>query len=249
MRAHRALISVQSQPRAPPVMPVQFQLNCDVHYCQVDGAYVFLQASRDRYFVLREEHVACFEALRLTDTTRDLSPYQAAFASALVKDGILEDDEGAQSREFHPCQSPGPTASLYNLTLPSRVTLADAVRYIHALHSTMVVWQRYRKRMDRVASKVCHWRRPVRRAASRDEILSVAATFHRLTPYLQTTSDKCLFRSLALVRYLALSQLPASVEIGVRTAPFVAHCWVEHDGIVLNDHLDHVREYQKIWSF
>jgi hypothetical protein len=40
----------------------------------------------------------------------------------------------------------------------------------------------------------------------------------------------------------------ANWEFGVRPLPFSAHCWIEHDGMVLNDHLGHVSEYRKIMS-
>jgi hypothetical protein len=43
--------------------------------------------------------------------------------------------------------------------------------------------------------------------------------------------DRCLVRSLTLVRLLSRRGLPATVVIGVRTDPeFAAHAWVEMEG-------------------
>ena len=37
--------------------------------------------------------------------------------------------------------------------------------------------------------------------------------------------------------------IPAELVLGVRTFPFEAHAWVELDGRVLNDDLDHVGRF------
>lgn len=46
--------------------------------------------------------------------------------------------------------------------------------------------------------------------------------------------DRCLVRSLTLVRLLAARGLSGTVVIGVRNRPeFAAHAWVELDGVAL----------------
>jgi len=34
--------------------------------------------------------------------------------------------------------------------------------------------------------------------------------------------------------------------IGIRPDPFLAHCWVQHKGLVLNDDIDNVRTFTPI---
>jgi hypothetical protein len=47
---------------------------------------------------------------------------------------------------------------------------------------------------------------------------------------------RCLVRSLVLTRLLARQGMEAKLVIGARTAPeFLAHAWVEHDGIPVLD--------------
>ena len=57
---------------------------------------------------------------------------------------------------------------------------------------------------------------------------------------------RCLPNSMLLLELLALNGLGARWVFGVRTFPFEAHCWVEHDGVILNDTIDHVRWYTPI---
>jgi len=45
----------------------------------------------------------------------------------------------------------------------------------------------------------------------------------------------CLFDSLALMRFLLTRGIRADLVFGVRSRPFAAHCWVEVDGVILDD--------------
>lgn len=53
-------------------------------------------------------------------------------------------------------------------------------------------------------------------------------------------APKCLWDSLALVRFLARHDLPATLVFGVKLDPFAAHCWVQADGLLLTDSPDRV---------
>ena len=70
--------------------------------------------------------------------------------------------------------------------------------------------------------------------------------FIRMRPLLFAAQDACLYDSLALTRFLSYyRQYPACV-IGVRTAPFGAHCWVQEAGFVFNDAPEYVRRFTPI---
>lgn len=45
----------------------------------------------------------------------------------------------------------------------------------------------------------------------------------------------CLFDSLVLMRFLLARGVRADLVFGVRSRPFAAHCWVEVDGVILDD--------------
>jgi hypothetical protein len=64
--------------------------------------------------------------------------------------------------------------------------------------------------------------------------------------FLFSTRDECLHDSLAVLEFLARHQLFPSWVFGVRARPFAAHCWVQHDGFVCNDTVEHVSGYVPI---
>jgi hypothetical protein len=72
------------------------------------------------------------------------------------------------------------------------------------------------------------------------------ATYVHLRPLLYTAKDACLFDALALSNFLARYKISATWVFGVQTAPFAAHCWLQHEGVVLNDTPDNVRRYAPI---
>lgn len=225
-----------------------FFLKNDVHFCKVDGVYIFLQASRDRYFAMTPSQARLFDEIAFARAPCSLTQQAAEFLSHLLSAKILTTCP-AHGRAIEAFGSEPPSESLYDLIEAPQPSLTYSPQFIGALLSSHIAWWRDGRRMDRIALSIRRWRI---RASSGDpphsEVLLAASAFHSLTPYGLTTSDRCLFRTVALIRYLSLFRLSASLEIGVRTSPFAAHCWAEHSGIVLNDHTDNVREYAKIWS-
>lgn len=75
------------------------------------------------------------------------------------------------------------------------------------------------------------------------ELATRVHQFRRLQVYSFTALDQCLFHALALTRFLAAFQLFPSWIIGVRTHPWGAHSWVQHEDLVVNDTPEHVLEY------
>ena len=91
-----------------------------------------------------------------------------------------------------------------------------------------------------------HW---LRRVAARNarhahradpaRIADIAACVREAHPFLPGFT-RCLPNSLLLLEMLHAAGQPGRWVFGVRTFPFEAHCWVEHEGKVLNDRLEHV---------
>jgi hypothetical protein len=63
---------------------------------------------------------------------------------------------------------------------------------------------------------------------------------------LRTAADRCLPRSIALALRLARDGLAAQLVIGVRTNPFGAHSWAQHEDEVLNDSVEEVLRFTPI---
>jgi hypothetical protein len=67
--------------------------------------------------------------------------------------------------------------------------------------------------------------------------------FKRLQPLLPPTGTPCLVHSLTLLEFLAAyGQFPRLV-FGVQAHPFTAHCWIQHEDVVLNSTLEQVLQF------
>jgi hypothetical protein len=80
----------------------------------------------------------------------------------------------------------------------------------------------------------------------RENAKRAIATFAALRPFFFTAKDAGLFEALALARFLARWGLYPRWVFGVQARPFAAHCWLQHEGIVLNDTVEHVSRYSPI---
>ncbi|WP_353440713.1 lasso peptide biosynthesis B2 protein [Sphingomonas faeni] len=60
------------------------------------------------------------------------------------------------------------------------------------------------------------------------------------------TPRRCLPAATIAARFLQRRGIHVDIVFGVRSHPFEAHCWIEHDGVVLDDRLDKVLAYVPI---
>jgi hypothetical protein len=67
--------------------------------------------------------------------------------------------------------------------------------------------------------------------------------FKRLQPLLPPTETPCLVHSLTLLEFLAAYDHFPRLVFGVQAHPFSAHCWIQHDDVVLNSTLEHVLQF------
>ncbi|MBW4050507.1 MAG: lasso peptide biosynthesis B2 protein [Proteobacteria bacterium] len=58
--------------------------------------------------------------------------------------------------------------------------------------------------------------------------------------------NACLYDSLAALHFLTQYEIFPSLIFGVVAEPFQAHCWLQYDGLILNDSLSHVIDYTPI---
>ncbi|MBO9378360.1 lasso peptide biosynthesis B2 protein [Sphingomonas histidinilytica] len=211
------------------------RLALDVHLAIVDGDLVFLDAARDEYLCVPRRHKSAVMAA-MTGT-----PSPSDLLDALSEEGLLVESPAGTA-----WAGPMPTTAGTDLGISEgsiRVRLVDLLVLGLAAIRT---WRDIR--LGRPARWFARQRargiRP-RRSAPVSEVHGIARMTARLRP-LVPRSGRCLVRSLLLLHMLELRGAHAKWIFGVRTHPFDAHCWVEHDGVVLNDTLEHVRWYTPI---
>lgn len=197
--------------------------NPDLAYCEISGTLIFLDIARDRYFCLSEKHNR--EALALIDERR--------LGRQRQPDGDME---------FKAFEAPIRSSTAI-VTGPFRI--ADTAR---------AVWTQ-RRVERRIASSsfrsiLSDLRTVINtRAVQEFEMGRDAARTIRAFEYarlLRTAADRCLPRSIALALCLASDGMRANVVVGVRLAPFGAHCWVQQGCDVLNDSVEEVLCYRPI---
>jgi hypothetical protein len=81
---------------------------------------------------------------------------------------------------------------------------------------------------------------------SEAQLQQLVAAFSTLRPFFFTAKDACLFDTLSLSEFLAGCGVFPRWVFGVQSRPFGAHCWLQLDGVVLNDSVDHVKRYTPI---
>lgn len=197
--------------------------NPDLAYCDISGTLVFLDIARDRYFCLPA--TANNEALAYLDHHKISRNHQPALGADVT------------SFELPVSSSPAIATGMFRI--------ADVAR---------AIWVQLRVE-KRVASRSFH------------SVISDLAAVLELRPYepsgpncnpnqtirafehtrlLRTAADRCLPRSIALALCLASDGVRANVIIGVKLAPFGAHCWAQKGTDVLNDSVEEVLRYRPI---
>lgn len=81
-----------------------------------------------------------------------------------------------------------------------------------------------------------------------DRIRDRVRVFRLLRPFLFAGRDRCMLNSLALVEFLARYDVFPTWVFGVKTGPFGAHCWVQHEGFILNDMPENARRFTPIMA-
>ncbi len=85
-----------------------------------------------------------------------------------------------------------------------------------------------------------------RSAFDLERLRGLMSTYRRLRPFLFSVKGRCLFDSLALIHFFAAFRLFPAWVIGIKTAPFKAHSWVQERGFVFNGTPDYVEKFTPI---
>lgn len=197
--------------------------NPDLAYCEISGTLVFLDIARDRYFCLPE-------------------PRNSEALAYLDQQGIGRSRQPALGSEAR------------DIVLPLASSPAIATGSFRIADTARAIWVQ-RRIEKRVASRPFHsllsdlashlrFRAGKRSGSGRDPALTIRAFEH--ARLLRSAADRCLPRSIALALCLASDGTRANVVIGVKLAPFGAHCWVQQETDVLNDSVEEALRYRPI---
>jgi hypothetical protein len=217
-----------------------------VQACRVDEQIILLDLKRGRYLAVSG---VTFELVHGSSLTVKRSPASVdvvttlrVLAQRLAVSGLLADNP-IPARFSRALQEPTRSFDVEEAALQPRTTVACATRLlICATRAAVSIRVRSLIAIATVLERrrACQTHRPPPDPAA---ISMVAATYEHLRPLALTARDQCLQDSLALVHFMAADDLHPRWVIGVKTRPFGAHAWVQHDDMVLNDQHEHVRRF------
>jgi hypothetical protein len=208
-----------------------YSLADDLYYADVDGRFIFLDLTADRYFALPAPLNLAFQHMLAGANIANASLIEGLMGTGVLTASVVARWPRASS------------IAVATHALPDRgqFNLGDVVRALACQYFTM--WQM--RRLD--LARVLAWASKADNAASRKgaDVMRIAHAFAQ-SDALLSLHDKCLMKSIALLRALRSNGHEAELVIAVQARPFVAHCWVQWNGTVLNDDPDHVRTFVPI---
>lgn len=211
--------------------------------CRTESGVVFLDTRRDRYFGVGGQHFAQLadRVVGLLDSTppRRDSHDQAVsiervkeMARPLVKAGLL--CPGSDERVPRNLRSIPPP----DMERPFPVCQDDrslrAIDLVNFLSACVKAsWYLRCFSLGSIAARVSEARREGD-GFDVGKALQLAHRFQILRSWTFTEKDQCLFSALSLIFFLKHYGCFPYFVIGVKTAPFAAHSWVQRNGLVLD---------------
>lgn len=195
----------------------------DTAWCVIAGTVVLLDIARDRYFRLPEQHNQRF----LAGIGQPLPEAPVQPASFPMPPGWLAPASRLHAIDNAPFRLGDVARSLWT---QRRAEQRLAARPLHTVLADLRdVWTTLGK-AD---------------AAFNPLALREVHAFERAR-LLRSAAGRCLPRSIALALCLARRRCRAHLVLGVKLAPFAAHCWVQVHDAVVGDELEEVLRYTPI---
>lgn len=207
-----------------------FRLKDDLHYCVAGQRAIFLDVAADRYFTLPKSADGAFQ--RLVQGSPMGAGDQEALET-LVEKGVLFPDvhatiglpDFAVPRALHDIFPTGKSqAGAAALFTAVRMQIA-ASRMLRARGFAEII-AHLRASKPAALAVECSTHQP--------EIDRIAAAFRR-TRFLFRPADRCLPRAIGFALCAYRVQASPMLVFGVRTNPFVAHCWLQSGDRIIHD--------------
>ena len=234
----------------------QYWIPAHVRVCPLLASTILLDLERNRYFGIGMNETRALSTLALNwneangsaAAVEQLAPDAAiAMADALIAAGLLSRDPPGDRTTFGapPLTLSGVlTSAGHELSRPAALRLAHVASFLAAL-----AWTRRALRsrtLYSIASEVRDRKASAGSAFDEQRTVELVGIFRRLRPHTFAARDRCLFHSLALVRFMARHDVFPTWVIGVRAKPWGAHAWVQQGKLLLDANPEQVCEYTPI---
>ncbi len=221
-------------------MNQQHFLSPDVHVCVTADQVVFLDIADGRYLGLPIERACTLRPLIHgwpvgDDCSPDGPGIDNTLIRSLAKRGLITRD-AARGKAATPV-----VVDLQNAWHSDRwLRHAPIVRTRHVLQFVTAVtyascalrWMKLSRIVNRIRQRKL---KSAGTPVDEDQLTQLMGIYGRLRPLLYTRKDACLLHALSVLEFLAHYRIFPDLVIGVRTRPFRAHCWLQHNGLALTD--------------
>lgn len=256
-------ISVEIDLKSPLAPKAQYRIRPHVFVCGRDDCVVLMDLKRLKYFAVdwrRSEALMelvdgwptpNLNVLRLHERA---SPHRAltstdSFIEFLAQQGWITDElhNGKSAVPVVP-KIPVETFPIFSLERATR----SYVRYLpqFLLAHRRATWLRKHWGISKIIERI-----QLRKHTTRvgevpvDELKLLVKAHHHLRPLLYSSLDACLDDSLVLLEFLASNKIYADWVFGIRTRPWVPHCWVQAGTTLCNDSVANVRRFSVLAVF
>jgi len=220
-----------------------------VFVCAIGSDVIVLDLRKDKYLSFPREFWDPIARLiggwpiDTEDSSRD-EPDESALAQLLELGLLTVDDE--QGKDASPATIATPLESFLEDFRAKRPTIraGHVFVFLYAI-LTSLAKMRFQS-MEGIVRSTRRRRRDPDAMPDLSTLRDLTEIFRRLRPLLFTSKNHCLFESLTLARFLSHYRMHPTWVFAVRTAPFIAHCWLQQGEIACNDKLDHIRRYTPI---
>jgi hypothetical protein len=154
----------------------------------------------------------------------------------LIAEGLLTQDPARGRNNPAPVSAIPPVATLLDAASgPVRVRAHHVYRFLLTVGASLLAlrWWSLKRIVAHVGA-----RKARAGAFDLDKARELIAVFEYLYPVFFGSNKACLRNSFLLLEFLARYGIFPDWVFAVRATPFLAHCWLQHQGLVLNDHMN-----------
>jgi hypothetical protein len=231
---------------------LEYYLHPKTFLCLAPRHWVLLDVRADRYLCLSIDDFALLRPWlngqkdgSAGDARPGMMPAQAAALAQQLLDRELLVLRAPSARPVTPTQWTLPTETLQPSITRGLRSVVHAPTFIYS--SIFADHALRRRSLDAITSLVS--RRRARQSKSGafpwEKTARVITTFNSLRLF-YPRSYLCLFDCLSLLHFLSFHAIFPTWVFGVVADPFSAHCWLQQDGVVLNDTVETVAKYTPI---
>lgn len=208
-------------------------------FCIASDRAIFLDLPQNRYFCLSRRANDAFIAL-----ADDAAPPcdRARLESHLPAGLLAATGQGTSRSELMDWKVVAGSLIDGQIVQPTKAARCHALFHLATTGASIKLFS-----LARIISNV-ERRKAVQRRNSPPDTAALAEVVaaHEKSSLHFTRHDRCLPRSVAMTQHLLSAGIVPTLVFAVMVRPFQAHCWVQHDDLVLNDHLDNVRNFTPI---